>query len=138
MQGFIVADVKLSEYNTGTRPWKEHVFCDIADDLPPPRQGLAVPIIEMEVESVDVPSGAHDSDDHITTMRFQITESRLDRTRQLSRAIARDIAIALRAGLTNPERLFTWNIVDMRNVGRYHIVEFTATFLLVADKDTVV
>lgn len=121
----------MEQWKFGDLEWRRHIFCDIRDDLSPPRNGLAAIIVEIEVEVVGMVRGANDADDYTVSCRIRVTDSRIDRSKARSRSIMYDIIRAIQNGLDTHRNKFSFTIPDMIEQGRFRFIEVVGSFLIV-------
>lgn len=123
-------DVQL---NRLSKAWPEHVIIGIEDNLQPPRNGLAVPIVEFEVEDVD-DALANDEEDALShVVRFHLTHNIHDKSRHIIRNLARKIMRPLRNSFTRHENRFTFRIGDIAEDGVYRFLDITVTLTIWVD-----
>ena len=120
----------MEKWKFGSLEWKRHIFCDIREDLSPPRNGLSSIIIEIDT-AMDMSRGANDADDYQVACRIRVTDSRIDRSEPRSRSIMYDITRALQNGLDTHRNKFTFGIPTILNQGRYRYIEVIGNFLIV-------
>lgn len=102
----------------------------------PPRNGLAVPIVEFEVEDVDDSRANHEEDALEHTLRFKVTHNINDKSRHRIRNLARKLMRPLRQNLTRHENQFTFAVSDISEDGEYRFVDIVATLTIWVDSDT--
>lgn len=112
-----------------------HVIIGIEDNLQPPRNGLAVPIVEFEVEDVDDVHANHQEDALNHTVRFHITDGIWDRNRNEIRNTARKIMRPLRQQFTQLENQFEFSVGDITEDGVYRFLDVTASITIWVDRE---